>query len=41
MRIENIKFKAKCLDNGEWVKGYFYKECGNAYIIENVRKKVC
>lgn len=21
MKIENIKFKAKCLDNGEWVKG--------------------
>ena len=23
MKIENIKFKAKCLDNGEWVKGSF------------------
>lgn len=23
MRIENIKFKAKRLDNGEWVKGSF------------------
>ena len=22
MKIENIKFKAKRLDNGEWVKGY-------------------
>lgn len=21
MKIENIKFKAKCLDNGEWVEG--------------------
>lgn len=21
MKIENIKFKAKCLDNGEWVTG--------------------
>lgn len=21
MKIEDIKFKAKCLDNGEWVKG--------------------
>ena len=21
MKIENIRFKAKCLDNGEWVKG--------------------
>lgn len=38
MRIENIKFKAKCLDNGEWVKGYFYKECGNTYIIEDRQK---
>lgn len=31
----NIKFKAKRLDNGEWVKGYFYKECDNTYIIED------
>lgn len=30
-----IKFKAKRLDNGEWVCGYFYKENGNTYIIEN------
>lgn len=35
MKIENIKFKAKRLDNGEWVEGYFYGECGNAYIIED------
>lgn len=35
MKIENIKFKAKRLDNGEWVEGYFYGECGNTYIIEN------
>lgn len=35
MKIENIKFKAKRLDNGEWVKGYFYEECGNTYIIED------
>lgn len=21
MKIENIKFKAKCLDNGEWIEG--------------------
>lgn len=35
MKIENIKFKAKCLDNNTWVEGYFYAECGNAYIIEN------
>lgn len=35
MKAENIKFKAKRLDNSEWVEGYFYKECGNTYIIEN------
>lgn len=35
MKIENIKFKAKRLDNAEWVKGYFYQECGNTYIIED------
>ena len=28
-------FKGKRLDNGEWVEGYFYGECGNTYIIEN------
>lgn len=35
MKAENIKFKAKRLDNGKWVEGYFYAECGNAYIIED------
>lgn len=35
MKVENIKFKAKRLDNLEWVEGYFYAECGNAYIIED------
>lgn len=35
MKIENIKFKAKRMDNSEWVEGYFYGECGNTYIIEN------
>lgn len=39
MKIENIKFKAKRLDNGKWVEGYFYTECGNAYIIENRQKE--
>lgn len=38
MKIENIKFKAKRLDNAEWVKGYFYKECDNTYIIEDRQK---
>lgn len=35
MKIGNIKFKAKRLDNGKWVEGYFYAECGNTYIIED------
>lgn len=35
MKAENIKFKAKRLDNDKWVEGYFYGECGNAYIVEN------
>lgn len=39
MKIENIKFKAKRLDNGKWVVGYFYAECGNTYIIENRQKE--
>ena len=39
MRIENIKFKAKRLDNGEWCEGYFYEENGNTYIIENRQKE--
>lgn len=39
MEIENIKFKAKRLDNGKWVVGYFYAECGNTYIIENRQKE--
>lgn len=30
MEIENIKFKAKRLDNGEWCEGYFYEENGNS-----------
>lgn len=39
MKLENIKFKAKRLDNGEWVCGYFYEENGNTYIIENRQKE--
>ena len=39
MKIENLKFKAKRLDNGEWVCGYFYEENGNTYIIENRQKE--
>lgn len=33
--LRDIRFKAKRLDNKEWVKGYFYAEYGNAYIIED------
>ena len=29
MKIENIKFKAKRLDNGEWVGGVTYILSGN------------
>ena len=39
MKIENIKFKAKCLDNQEWICGFFYKENGNTYIIEDRQKE--
>lgn len=39
MKIENIKFKAKRLDNGEWIKGYFYEENDNTYIIGNRQKE--
>ena len=35
MKIENIKFKAKRLDDNSWVFGYFYEENDNTYIIEN------
>lgn len=35
MKIDNIKFKGKRLDNNTWVEGYFYAECGNTYIIED------
>lgn len=35
MKTENIKFKAKRLDNKTWAEGYFYAECGNTYIIED------
>lgn len=38
MQIENIKFKAKRLDNGKWVCGYYYEENGNTYIIEDRQK---
>lgn len=37
--MRTIKFKAKCLDNQEWVCGFFYKENGNTYIIEDRQKE--
>lgn len=39
MKIENIKYKAKRIDNNSWVFGYFYEENGNTYIIENRQKE--
>ena len=39
MKPENIKFKAKRLDDNSWVFGYFYEENGNTYIIENRQKE--
>lgn len=35
MKIENIKFKAKRLDNREWVEGDLMKESYGARIIEH------
>lgn len=34
-----IKFKAKRLDNGEWIGGFFYQENDNIYIIEDCQKE--
>ena len=33
--MRTIKFKGKSLDSGEWIEGYYYKECDNTYIIED------
>ena len=38
MEIGNIKFKAKRLDNGEWVEGDLMKESYGARIIEHTSK---
>lgn len=39
MKVENIKFKAKCLDNGEWVYGSLIRSTAGvkerAYIVDN------
>ena len=39
MKIGNIKFKAKRIEDNSWVEGYFYAECGNTYIIEDRQKE--
>lgn len=42
MKLENIKFKAKRLENKEnkeWVYGYYYQECDNTYYIIKDRQK--
>lgn len=39
MEQRKIIFKGKRTDTGEWVKGYFYKECDNTYIIEDRQSK--
>lgn len=38
--MRQIKFRGKCLDNGEWVYGYFYEECENTYIIEDRQRSM-
>lgn len=38
MKIENIKFKAKRRDNGEWVEGDLMKESYGARIVEHTSK---
>lgn len=37
--MRTIKFKGKRLDNKEWTCGFFYKENGNTYIIEDRQKE--
>ena len=38
MKLENIKFKAKRIDNREWVEGDLMKESYSAIIIEHTSK---
>lgn len=38
MNIQNIKFKAKRLDNGEWVEGDLTKDSNGVKIIEHTDK---
>ena len=37
--MRKIKFKAKRLNDQEWVYGYFYKENDNTYIIEDCQQE--
>ena len=30
-----IKFRGKSADNGKWITGCYYHECGNTYIVED------
>ena len=45
MKTENIKFKAKRLDNGEWVVGSLIRSTAGvkekAYIVDNFSSMVC
>ena len=34
-----IKFRGKSIDKNKFVYGYYYEECGNAYIIEDRQKE--
>lgn len=35
MGLRTIKFRGKSADNGKWITGYYYHECGNTYIVED------
>ena len=36
--MRTIKFKGKNVDSSEWIKGYYYEECDNTYIIKDRQK---
>lgn len=36
--MRTIKFKGKSIDSSKWIEGYYYKECGHTYIIEDRQK---
>lgn len=37
--MRDILFRGKRVDNGEWVEGFYYAECGGFYIIEDRQKE--